>query len=112
MSSSTRLDNYINTLFVLLDYRQRSACRLQQSRKLGLDKTALLFRIANMAERRAHVERATQTTLVKHIVTAQMHLRGFAGGAQLLQVTVAEFVLLVPLVTDGLSIGDALGHRR
>jgi len=51
-------------------------------------------------------------TLEQHIVAAQMHFGCFAGGAQLLQVTVAQFVLLVPFVTDGLSIGDALRHGR
>jgi hypothetical protein len=30
----------------------------------------------------------------------------------LLQMTVAEFVLLVPFVTDGLSVGNALWHGR
>jgi len=62
-----------------------------------------------MTERRAHVQRATQGTLVQHIVAAQMHFGSFASGAQLLQVTIAEFVFLVPLVTNRLSVGDALG---
>ncbi len=111
-SATTLFHDHVDAFFVLLDYRQRPTGGLQQSRKFRFDKAALLFRIANVAEWRAHVESATQATLVQHIVAAQMHLGSFASRAQLLQVTIAEFALLVPLVTDRLSIGDALGHWR
>jgi hypothetical protein len=112
MAAAILFDDYVNAFFILLDYRERPARRLQQSGEFGLDKTALLFRIANMPEWRAHVERAAYLTLEKHIVAAQMHLRGFARGAQLFQVPVAEFVLLIPLVTHSLRVGDALRYGR
>ena len=65
-----------------------------------------------MAKGRTHVERAAYLTLGQHVVAAQVHLGSFDRGAQLLQMTVAEFVLLVPLVADGLRIGNALWHGR
>ncbi len=112
MSTATLFDDYKDAFIILLDHRQRAACCLQQSGQLSFDKAALLFRIANMAEWWAHVQRAAQGTLVQHVVAAQMHFGSFAPGAQLLQVTIAEFVFLVPLVTNRLSVGDALWHRR
>ena len=112
MCTATRFDNYIDAFFILLNYRQGSTRRLQQSGKFGLNKTTLLFRIAHMTEWRTHVERAAYLTLEQHVVAPQVYLGGFTCGAQLLQVTVAEFVLLVPFVTDGLSIGDALRYGR
>ena len=65
-----------------------------------------------MAQRRSHVERAAGLTLGKHIVATQMDFRRFTGGAQLLEMTVAEFALGVLLVTDSLRVGDPLGDRR
>jgi hypothetical protein len=112
MAATALFDNYKNAFFILLNYRQRPTGRLQQSGEFSFDKAALLVRIANMAQWRAHIERAAQTTLGQHIVATQVHLRRFARGAQLLQMAVAEFVLLVPFVTDGLSIRDAFRHRR
>ena len=69
----------------------------------------LLVRIAHVAQRRSHVKRAARLALRQHIVTAQVNLSGLTGGAQLLQVTVAEFSLFVLLVADGLCIRDSLG---
>ena len=54
----------------------------------------------------------TVAELLQHIIAAQMYFGSFAPRAQLLQVTIAEFVLLVPFVTNGLSVSDALWHRR
>jgi hypothetical protein len=59
-----------------------------------------------VAQRRTHVERAACLALVKHVVTAQVNLGGFAGSSQLLQVTIAEFSLFVFLVANGLRVGD------
>src|SRR5690349_18683937 len=41
-----------------------------------------------------------------------MNQRGFAGGAQLFQVPVAELALFVLLVADRLRIRDSLGNGR
>jgi hypothetical protein len=50
-------------------------------------------------------------TLEKYVITAQMNFCRFAGGLQLLQVPVAQFALLVLLITDSLGVSDSLGDR-
>jgi len=65
-----------------------------------------------MAQRRAHVERPADLTFEQHIVTAQMDLGSFASRLQLLQMTVAQFVLLVAFVTDGLRVRNPFGNGR
>src|SRR6266496_3668416 len=65
-----------------------------------------------MAQWRSHVESAADLTLEQHIVAPQMNLRWLTRGFQLLQVAVAEFVLFIPLVADGLSVGNSLRNRR
>ena len=41
----------------------------------------LLVRIAHVAQRRTHVERAARLALVQHVVTAQVNLGGLASGS-------------------------------
>ena len=110
MIADLGLDHYKNAaLLILLDHRQRAACGLQQRTQLIFNKPHLLVWIAHVAQRRTHIKRAARLTLGKHVVAAQVNLRRFAGGAQLLQVTVAEFSLFVFLVANGLRIRDPLG---
>ena len=68
----------------------------------------LLIRIADVTQRRAHVERAARLALGKYIVTTQMTLGRLACRSQLLQVTVAEFSFFVFLIANGLCIRDPL----
>ena len=105
------LDNHVNAFFIFLDDRQSAAGGLQQSSEFGFDEAILLFRIAHVAERRAHVKRAADLAFVKNVVAAQMNFRRLAGSAQLLQVAVAEFFLFIPLVADSLSVRNPLWHR-
>jgi hypothetical protein len=109
-----RLDHYENAaLFVLLNHRQRASGRLEQRLQLRFDKPVLLVRIAHVAQRRTHVERAARLTLEKHIVTAQVNLGRLAGSSQLFQVTPTGFSLFVFLAANGLCVGDPLwdGNR-
>ena len=108
MSRGLGLDHHINAALILLNDRQRAASRLQQRSQLGFHKPALLVWIAHVAQRRSHVEHAARLALGQHVVTAQVNLRRFARGSQLLQVTVAEFSLFVFLVANGLCIRDPL----
>src|SRR5215813_11737506 len=102
MTTLTRLDYYIDAFFILLDYRERATRGLKQRGQFSFHKSLLFIRIAHMTERRAHVNRPAYLTLEEDIVTAQMDLGGLARGLKLLQVSVAEFVLFVSLVADGL----------
>ena len=91
---------------------ERSSRRLQDRHQLFFDEARLLFGIAHVAERWAHVERPAGLALEQHIITAQMLLRILAARAQLFQMTVAQFTLLILLVADGLSVGDLLRNAR
>ncbi len=111
MIADLGLDHYEDAaLLVLLDHRQRATRRLQQRTQLSFNKPHLLVWIAHVAQRRTHVKRAARLTLEKHVVTAQVNLRGFTRSAQLFEVTVAEFSLFVLLVADGLRVDDPLGN--
>ena len=65
-----------------------------------------------MAQRRSHVERAANLAFEQHIIASEMNFGGLSGSLQLLQMTVAEFVLFVALVADGLRVRDAFGNGR
>src|SRR5262249_52488736 len=102
MTAVARLDDYIDAFFILLDDRERATSGLKQRGQFSFHKSLLFIRIAHMTERRSHVNRPAHLTLEQDIVTAQMDLGGLARGLKLLQVSVAEFVLFVSLVADGL----------
>ena len=108
----SRFDDHINASFILLDHGQRAAGCLQQRRKLRFDESTLLFGVAHVSERWAHIKRAADLTFEQHVITAQVNFGGFARGLQLLQMAIAEFVPFIPLIADGLSISNALGNGR
>jgi hypothetical protein len=108
----TRRLHYKDASRVFLDDRERSAGSLQQSRQLSFDKTDLLIWIAHVTERRPHVVRTARLTLEQHIVSAQVDLRRLTGSAQLFQMAVTKFALLILLVADRLRISNPFGNRR
>src|SRR4029434_1333542 len=76
------------------------------------NETMLLSGIANVPERWAHIKSAASLTFEENVITSQMHLRSFAGSAQLFQMAVAQLALLVSLVANGLGICNALRYGR
>ena len=108
--ASLSFNQHVNTArVVLLDNRKRASRCLQQRLQLRFDKPELLIRIAHVAQRRTHVQRAARLALEKHIVAAQMNLGRFTSSSQLLQVTVAQLSLFVSLVADSLCVGYPFG---
>jgi hypothetical protein len=67
---STCFNEHEYTARVLLHHRQRSTGSLKQRGQLGFDKSVLLIRVADVAQRRSHVKRAARLTLKQHIVAA------------------------------------------
>jgi hypothetical protein len=94
---------------VSLNNRQRASCCLQQRRQLSFDKPALLIWIADVTQRRTHVERTARLALGKYVIAAQMNLSSFTCGSQLFQVTVAQLSFFILLVANGLRISYAFG---
>ena len=105
------LDNHVNAFFIFLDDRQSAAGGLQQSGEFGFDEAILLFRIAHVAQRRAHVKRAADLAFVKNVVAAQMNFRRLAGGAQLLHQLLDRFRRIGDLPQVAHLAALRLGHR-
>ena len=112
MRGAFSFHDYINAFFIFLDDGQSAAGSLQQRGQLGFRKAFLLLRIAHVPLWRAHVQRSADLTFEQHVVAPQMSLSRFARGLQLLQVSVAEFALLILLIADGLRVNDSLGNWR
>jgi hypothetical protein len=100
--------HYKHSALILLNHRQRSTGCLQQCRKFGFNESTLLLWIAHVPERWSHVKSAASLTFEKHIVAAQVDFGGLTCGAQLLEMTVAEFSLLVLLIANGLRVCNTL----
>ena len=90
---------------------ERAARGLEYGGEVSLDVAPLLARVADVAHRRPHVERAASLAAVEHVVAAQETL-GRVLRVEFLQVAVAELALLVLLVAHGLPRREALRHAR
>src|SRR5436190_19615442 len=100
MSVSTPfgLDDHIDTFFIFFDDRQGAAGGLQQGRQLSFHKSFLFVRIAQVTERRSHVQRAAKVAFKKNVIAAEMNLSVLARRVELLQVAVGGLGLFVSLV--------------
>ena len=105
-------NHHKDAAFVFLNHRKRATGSLQQRLQLCFYKSVLLVRIAHVAQRWTHVERAARLALEQHIIATQMDLGSLSSGAQLLQVTVAKLSLFVFLVANSLRICYPLGDWR
>src|SRR5207237_7593675 len=84
---------------------------LEDGGEVSLDVAALLVGVADVAQRRPHVERAAGLAAVEHVIAAQETFGGVLR-VELLEVAVAELALLVLLVAHGLPRRESLRDSR